>query len=219
MDPAQEVTPGGPIVTATPLTRRHSRHRGVFRRLPLPALSWTTPVGKLSAPCSFEFSHIRSGCYGEVWGFIWIIASQIFLKIFECGPLWKSLLNLLQHCFCSLFWFFGHEVCGILAPRPRIKPTRLAWGRLRLNHWTATEVPASQQFKGVHLFSNTALPKWQEVSLWFTNPVDGENQSTLFHVKWKLFCIWKNKGSLRKDLNEMQQFPASLNTPLIQYLH
>ena len=125
MDPAQEVTPGGPIVTATPLTRRHSWHRGVFRRLPLPALSWT-PVGKLSTPCSFEFSHIRSGCYGEVWGFIWVIASQIFLKIFWCGPFWKSLLNLLQHCFCSLFWFFGHEVWGILAPRPQIKPTRLA---------------------------------------------------------------------------------------------
>ena len=28
----------------------------------------------------------------------------------------KSLLNLLQCCFCFLFGFFGLEVCGILAP-------------------------------------------------------------------------------------------------------
>ena len=34
----------------------------------------------------------------------------------------KSLLNLLQYCFCSIFWFFGPEACGILAPHPGIKP-------------------------------------------------------------------------------------------------
>ena len=25
-----------------------------------------------------------------------------------------------------MFWFFGHEACGILAPRPRIEPTASA---------------------------------------------------------------------------------------------
>ena len=35
----------------------------------------------------------------------------------------KSLLNLLQYCFCIMFWFFGHEACGILAPQPGIEPT------------------------------------------------------------------------------------------------
>ena len=25
-------------------------------------------------------------------------------------------------CFCFMFWFFGHEMCGILAPRPGIEP-------------------------------------------------------------------------------------------------
>lgn len=29
----------------------------------------------------------------------------------------KSLLNLFQHCFCLMFWLFGHEACGILALR------------------------------------------------------------------------------------------------------
>ena len=26
------------------------------------------------------------------------------------------MLNLLQYCFCFMFWFFAHEVCGILDP-------------------------------------------------------------------------------------------------------
>ena len=46
-----------------------------------------------------------------------------FFKFFWCGPFSKSLLNLLQYCFYFMFWFFGQEACGILAPRPRIEPT------------------------------------------------------------------------------------------------
>ena len=38
----------------------------------------------------------------------------------------KSLLNLLQYCFCFTFWFFGPEACGILAPRPGIEPASSA---------------------------------------------------------------------------------------------
>ena len=34
----------------------------------------------------------------------------------------KSLLSLLQHCFYFMFWFFGHEVCGILSPQPGLEP-------------------------------------------------------------------------------------------------
>ena len=41
---------------------------------------------------------------------------------FWCGPFLKSLLNLLQYCFCFMFWFFGREGCGILAPRQGIEP-------------------------------------------------------------------------------------------------
>ena len=33
-----------------------------------------------------------------------------------------SLVNLLQYCFCFMFWFFGPEPCGIFAPQPGIKP-------------------------------------------------------------------------------------------------
>ena len=30
---------------------------------------------------------------------------------------------MLQCHFCFMFWFFGHEACGILVPQPGVKPT------------------------------------------------------------------------------------------------
>ena len=47
-----------------------------------------------------------------------------FLRFFFflCGPFLKSLLNLLQYCFCLMFWFFGREACGMLAPQPGLEP-------------------------------------------------------------------------------------------------
>ena len=47
-------------------------------------------------------------------------------------------MNLLQHCFIFMSFFFGHEECGILAPQPGFKfpPPFL---ECSLNHWTAKE--------------------------------------------------------------------------------
>ena len=45
-----------------------------------------------------------------------------FLKIFWCGPFLKSLLNLLQYCFCFVLGLFGPEARGILVPGPEIEP-------------------------------------------------------------------------------------------------
>ena len=45
-----------------------------------------------------------------------------FIFIFWCGQFLKSLLNLLQYCFCFMFWFFGFEAYGILTPWPGIEP-------------------------------------------------------------------------------------------------
>ena len=58
-------------------------------------------------------------------------------------PFLKSLLSLLQHCFCfmSLFWFFGLKACGVLGPRPGIKPISPCIGRQSLHGWTTREVP------------------------------------------------------------------------------
>ena len=53
---------------------------------------------------------------------------HFFFKIFFL--MWtiflKSLLNVLQYCFCFMFWFFGREACGILAPRPGTEPAPAA---------------------------------------------------------------------------------------------
>ena len=47
-----------------------------------------------------------------------------FNFFFECEPFLKSLLILLQYCFCfMLCFFFGYKACGVLAPWPGIKPT------------------------------------------------------------------------------------------------
>ena len=62
-------------------------------------------------------------------GMLWVSYLSnyvLFEKIFWCGPLLKSLLNLLQYCLCFMFWFFGYQTCGILPPRPGIEPTPFA---------------------------------------------------------------------------------------------
>ena len=56
-------------------------------------------------------------------GRVFLVVGFLFcFKIFFCGPFLKSLSNLLQYCFCFMFWFFGCEACGILAPQPGIEP-------------------------------------------------------------------------------------------------
>ena len=57
-------------------------------------------------------------CFICFW-FMWFF----FKDFFWCWLFLKSLLNLLQYCFCFLFWFFGRKACGILAPRPGIEPS------------------------------------------------------------------------------------------------
>ena len=45
-----------------------------------------------------------------------------FFFFFCYGPFKKSLLNSLQYCFCSMFWCFGCEACGIFARQPVMEP-------------------------------------------------------------------------------------------------
>ena len=48
---------------------------------------------------------------------------KIYFLLFKMWIILKSLLNLLQRCFCVMLQFFGLKACGILVPRPGIKPT------------------------------------------------------------------------------------------------
>ena len=73
-----------------------------------------------------------------------------FFKIFLMKNSAKCLLNLLQYCFCFMFRFVGCEACGILAPRPGVKPAPLA---------LEGQVLATPLFCPVHaLVINTLLP-------------------------------------------------------------
>ena len=45
----------------------------------------------------------------------------LLLLLFLMWTILKALLNLLQYCFCFMFWLFAQEACGILAPPPGIE--------------------------------------------------------------------------------------------------
>jgi len=53
------------------------------------------------------------------------LEKPFFLSFSWCGPFLKFLLNLLKYCCYFMFWFIGHEPCGISASPPGIKPTPL----------------------------------------------------------------------------------------------
>ena len=59
---------------------------------------------------------------------------------FWCGSFFKVFIELLQYCFCLLFWFFGCEACGLLVPRPGIEPAACCRLRWSLNCWTTRKV-------------------------------------------------------------------------------
>ena len=54
-----------------------------------------------------------------------IIVGFFFIRFFQSGPFLKSYLNLLHYSFCLIFWIFGHQSCGILAPLLGIEPHAL----------------------------------------------------------------------------------------------
>ena len=54
-----------------------------------------------------------------------ITVGFFFTRFFQSGPFLKSYLNLLHYFFCLIFWIFGHQACGILAPLLGIEPHAL----------------------------------------------------------------------------------------------
>ena len=53
-----------------------------------------------------------------------IISKFLYLTFFfDVDHFLKSLLNLLQYCYCFMFWYFGCEACGTIAPQLGIEPT------------------------------------------------------------------------------------------------
>ena len=73
------------------------------------------------------------------------------------GPFLKSLLNLLQHCFCFMFWFFDGKACRILTPQPGIKLNPL--------HWKVKSSPLDHQGGPCFLCMYVRIPSAQVKSL------------------------------------------------------
>ena len=53
----------------------------------------------------------------------WPQCLSLSFFFFGCGPFLKSLICHNIASVVCVFWFFGHEACGILAPGPGIEPT------------------------------------------------------------------------------------------------
>ena len=114
------------------------------------------------------------------------------LFFFGCGPLLKSLMNLLQYCLCFMFCFFGPEVCGILVPWPGIEPTSFVL------EGKVTKVLLCSSTSHLHFLTHDLFifkperKRWNLFPasyLWLVLPV------TFFHkykVWWGLWTSWKS---------------------------
>ena len=91
------------------------------------------------------------------------IHAGVFGFFFQWGPFLKSLLNLLQYCFCPTSWPFGQETCGIPAPLPEIRPALLesegkvpttgppGKSRAQVFVWTFVFISLGDAYRGVKL--------------------------------------------------------------------
>ena len=73
----------------------------------------------------------------------------------------KFLLNLLQYCFCFMYWFFSQESCGTLASQPGIKPTPLVLEGEVLTTETPGKSPCDRSWDNYFLFLFQLIYIWQ----------------------------------------------------------
>ena len=71
-----------------------------------------------------SLSH-RTMAFGG-WRHCFLLFSSKFFFFFNVDNFLNLYWNLLQHCFCFLFCFFGPEARGILTPQPRMEPAPFA---------------------------------------------------------------------------------------------
>ena len=90
-------------------------------------------------------------------------------SLFICFIL-KSLLKLLQYCFCLMFLGFGWEVCAILSSwqGSKCESHALCAGRQCLNHWTTREGPQIFFFEK-NFFSKQFHCKHSARCIWLRN--------------------------------------------------
>ena len=101
-----------------------------------------------------------------------------FFFFFWGGTFLKSLLNLLQHCFCSVFWLFGHKSCGIPSSPTRDWTCTPCIGRLSLNHCTIRGKPLTLTSFTFHVVVVRSLSCFRL----FVTPLTAACQSSLSFI-------------------------------------
>ena len=109
------------------------------------------------------------------------ITPSSFLQNLLCGPFLKSLLNLLQYCFCLMFWFQGLQGMCDLSSWIRDQTYTLCIRRCSLNNWTTREVPP---LESQHLFHQFLLPLSCHISSLGNHPFPVQ----FIHSRNQCFC-------------------------------
>ena len=109
-----------------PLEKEMATHSSILAwRIP-----WTEEPGGLQSTGSQSRTWLSNFTHSLSTYPLYCLFFFFFFRFFlNVEHFLKSLLNLLQYCFCFLFWFFGQEACGILGPWQGIKLALLDLGR------------------------------------------------------------------------------------------
>ena len=108
--------------------RKLSSTGGTFSLLPLPCVGVRKYVYTLHEQSVFLTAFL-------------LVPLLLFFKTLLKWTIFKSLLNLLQNCFCFVFWFFSRKAWGSLGSLTMDQNHTPFIGRQNPNHWTVKEVP------------------------------------------------------------------------------
>ena len=67
-------------------------------------------------------SHLSGSCPRRKFSQFILYSLVLNVFFFFMQTIYEVFIDLLQYCPGFMVWFFNHEVCGVLAPLPGIKP-------------------------------------------------------------------------------------------------
>ena len=120
--------------SATPWTIAHEAPLVIFQT---GILEWVAISSSKGSSWPRDRTHIS--CVSCIAGRFFFTTQTSGKPKIWCGPFLKSLLNLLQCCFCFMLWFFGHKACGL---GTRDQSSIPCIEKQSLNHWTTRQVPS-----------------------------------------------------------------------------
>ena len=98
---------------------------------------------------------------------------------------------MLRYSSCFMFWFFGHRVGGVSAPRPGVTLAPPAFRRRSLNHWTA------RKSLRLLLFNPFLLPVFKTCCSTQRNKLGGDVLVTMMwglgnSKYWNSLALWED---------------------------